>query len=217
MSRIEQALTELGAKPSQSEEDGLSLIKKTDLSIFCPGISSGGFAEIRMALENKQRNVVATTIDPKGLVGALENINELGLSSSIDAKLEDLRYEFPYGEGEFDFIYARLVLHYLPEEELDMVLHNFRQALKQGGGLYIVVRSIKNVEGKDYPYDPETKLTQEPWGSRYFHTPESIINHLGKAGFEVEFLKEFQEQLYIDFMRTKTAPVLDHVIELLAR
>jgi len=217
MLRVEQALTELGAKPSMSEESGLSLIRPTDLSIFCPGISSGGFAEIRIALENPARKVVATTIDTKGLANAQENIMELGLNEAIDSRLEDLRSKFPYGESNFDFIYARLVLHYLSTSELDSVLQNFRHSLKPGGQLFIVVRSVKNIEGKDYPYDPETKFTQEPWGQRYFHTPESIVNHLSQAGFEVDYVKEYQEQLYSDFMRTKIVPVHDHVIELLAR
>lgn len=213
---IENTLKEIGAKPSISEEHGLELIGPLDLSIFCPGISTGGIAEIRMVTANSDRKVVATTIDPKGLEFARANIAELSLDSQVETRLEDLTKEFPYGPDSFDFIYARLVLHYLSYQDLKAVLINFRQALKPGGRLFVVIRSEKNVEGRDLPYDPETRFTKEPWGVRYFHTPESITAHLVEAGFEVDKLAEYQEQLYTDFMRTKIAPVKDHVIEVLA-
>jgi len=213
---VENILQEIGAKPSISEEHGLELISPSDLSVFCPGISTGGIAEIRMASSCPDRRVVATTIDPKGHEFALANVNELGLGEQIEIKLEDLTKEFPYNPDSFDFIYARLVLHYLSYQDLGAVLSRFRQAIKPSGRLFVVVRSEKNVAGRGLPYDPETRFTREPWGARYFHTPESITNHLIEAGFEIVSLDEYQEQLYVDFMRTKVAPVKDHVIEVLA-
>ena len=173
-----------------------------------------------MALANESRTIITTTIDAKGAQTARVNIKELGLEDHIDCRLEDLRREFPYDKNSFDFIYARLVLHYLSAPDLDLTLKNFRYALKPGGKLFIVVRSAKNIEGKNIPVDPVTKFTQEDilaMGPRYLHTPESIINHLGQAGFEIDYLNEFQEQLYFDFMRTQPDPVKHHVIELLAR
>lgn len=213
---VENTLKEIGARPSISEEHGLELISPLDLSVFCPGISTGGIAEIRMASSSPDRRVVTTTIDPKGYEFALANVDELGLGEQIEIKLEDLTKEFPYDTDSFDFIYARLVLHYLSCQDLEAVLSRFRQALKPGGRLFVVVRSKKNVEGRDLPYDPETRLTTEPWGTRYFHTPESITGHLIEAGFGVVAVDEYQEQLYTDFMRIKIAPVKDHVIEVLA-
>ncbi|PIV09595.1 hypothetical protein COS31_04820 [Candidatus Roizmanbacteria bacterium CG02_land_8_20_14_3_00_36_15] len=52
---------------SQSERNGLTLITPLDLSVYSPGISTGGVAEIKMVLDNKQRRVTATTIDALGI------------------------------------------------------------------------------------------------------------------------------------------------------
>lgn len=52
-----EILKELGAKPSTSEERGLTLLRNTDLMVFSPGISTAGFAEIRMAKANSDRKI----------------------------------------------------------------------------------------------------------------------------------------------------------------
>lgn len=225
---IEETLTQLGSKPSESEENGLGLITNTYQSIFSPGISTGGFAEIRMVVENPDRKVIATTIDEKGLAVAKENIKKLNLDNQIEAKLEDLTKEFPYKKDQFDFIYARLVLHYLKAQDLDKVLSNFYNSLQKDGKLFVIVRSEKNIDTdeKRNNYDPVTKITKVPyrnnkgeieaWGIRYFHSPKTIKEHLEKAGFTIDYIKEYQERLYVDFMRTKASPRLDHLIEVLA-
>lgn len=224
-----QLLQDLGAKPSISEESGIALLRDKDLTVFSPGISSGGFAEIRMALGNKDRKIVATTIDKEGLDFSTKNIKELGLDNQIETKLEDLTKEFPYPDDYFDYIYARLVLHYLSCQDLDKVLAEFRRTLKKSGHLFLVVRS-GNEEDKNKPdteYDPITRFTKVVYrdkdgnitgrATRYFHTPETITEHLTKASFEIEYHKEYEEQLYTDFMRTKIAPRLDPVIEVHAK
>jgi SAM-dependent methyltransferase len=225
--RLELQLKELGLKPSISEENGLGLIRDTDLSVFSPGISTGGFAEIRMALANPNRKIIATTIDQKGLDYANKNIEELGLSDRVQTRLEDLTKEYPYPNEFFDFIYARLVLHYLSFQELNKVLAQFRGSLKMNGELFVVVRSVKNLDGvSGLEYNSETKMTTEIYrnaegkivghGQRYFHSPESISSHLNEAGLGVVYLREYQEQLYEDFMRTRPVVKKDEVIEMLA-
>jgi len=213
---FEKTISEMAIHPSISEERGLELIEDDDLMIFSPGISTGGIAELRMAIENPDRKIIATTIDEKGYDYALENVKDLELDDQIEVKLENLTEDFPYPDKSLDFIYARLVLHYLSSQDLDATLTNFKKALKKGGKIFIVVRSAKNTEGRDLPYDPETKLTHEPWGYRYFHTTESITQHLTKAGFTIARIEEYQEQLYKDFMRKEISSVVDHVIEVLA-
>ncbi len=224
-----ELLISLGAKPSISEENGLTLLREEDVMVFSPGISSGGFAEIRMAQANPKRHIIATTIDEKGLAFAQENIKKLNLENQIETRLEDLTTEFSYADKYFDYIYARLVLHYLSFQELDKVLSNFRRSLTKTGHLSIVVRSEKNVDRNrpDQEYDPVTRLTTVYYrdenkniigsGVRYFHTPETIREHLERVGFEIDYIKEYEEQLYKDFMRTKIAPKLDHVIEIHAK
>lgn len=172
----------MGAKPSISEEHGLALIKHDDLTVFSPGISTAGFAEIRMARSNPQRKVIATTIDEKGLAFAREVIDEVGLTDQIETRLEDLREAEGYPDNYFDFIYARLVLHYLSSQDLDAVLANFHRTLKDGGELFIVVRSAKNIPKRDdVSFNDQTQMTSIPHydsegnvsyiETRYFHAP----------------------------------------------
>lgn len=220
-------LEALGAKPSISEEHGLSLLNPDDLVVFSPGISTAGFAEIRMARANPQRKVIATTIDEKGLKFAQDVIAEVGLQTQIETKLEDLRESADYPYDYFDYIYARLVLHYLSAQDLDTVLASFHRTLKPDGRLFIVVRSKKNLPADgNFTYDEQTKLTSIPhhrpdgqasyMETRYFHTPVSIRQHLEQAGFQISQIEEYQEQLYRDFMRQEISPNVDHVIEVLA-
>lgn len=223
-----EILEELGAKPSISEEHGLALIKDTDLTIFSPGISTAGFAEIRMARDNPNRKIVATTIDQKGLDFARDIIEKVGLEKQIETKNEDLREDWQYPKNYFDYIYARLVLHYLSKQDLDKVLAGFTKSLKPNGRAFIVVRSVKNVDwdNPDTTYDEETKLTTKVYRDkdgkvlgqsvRYFHTPESISEHIEKVGLEAGAVEEYQERLYKDFMRKEISPRKDHVIELVA-
>ncbi len=222
-------LEELGSKPSISEENGLSKIRNTDNLIFSPGISTAGFAEIRMVKDNPNRKVIAITVDQKGLEFANETIKKLGYEKQIETKLEDLSKVWNYPEDYFDFIYARLVLHYLSKSDLDKVLNNFSKSIKSGGLLFVVVRSVKNVDQNDkyILYDPETCFTTikyydktgkiEGESKRYFHTPQTISDHLKVAGFTVIELQEYQERLYKDFMRKEISPVEDFVIEVLCK
>lgn len=221
-------LQTLGAMPSLSEEHGLSLIRDKDKLIFSPGISTGGFAEIRMVKDHPERRVIATTIDTEGLAFAKDVIAQVGFESQIETRLEDLQKEWNYPANYFDFIYARLVLHYLPLQDLEVVLRNFAKSLKSGGRIFIVVRSEKNIPQNDshVSFDPTTRLTTYPHyeadgtlksiQKRYFHTPQSIRKHLEDSGFTVESSKEYEEQLYRDFMRKDISPHKDHVIEVLA-
>lgn len=215
-------------KASTSEDHGIELLTTTDKNILSVGISTGGVAEIRMATADPERHIVATTIDAKGLAFAEKYIAEQKLENQIETKLEDVSEPLSYADESFDYIYARLVLHYLPKEKLESTLLELRRILKPGGKLYVVVRSTKcpdaTAEGAEY--DPVTHLTthtaidKKTGGtysySRYFHTEESIRDYVTNAGFGVEYVKSYDEQLYVDFMRTELSDNTDNVIELLA-
>lgn len=215
-------------KASISEDHGIAALTDKDLNVLSVGISTGGVAEIRMAEANPQRHITATTIDEKGVDFAKKYIAEKHLENQIEAKLEDVSEPLPYIDGAFDFIYARLVLHYLPKAKLASTLAELHRVLKEGGKLYIVVRSTDCPDAKrpDIHFDPETNLTScsfidEKTGrnvsySRFFHSVESISQYVTEAGFGIEYTKAYDEQLYIDFMRTELSPLADNVIELLA-
>lgn len=209
---------------SQSEESGLKLLKDTDLVVFSVGVSTGGIAEVRMAESNPERYIIATTIDEQGVADAKKFIEEKNLSKQIDIKLEDVSQPLPYDDNYFDYIYARLVLHYLPKDKLDKTLLELKRVLKPKGKIFVVVRSTECPDAKSSGamYDQETGLTRyhnplknntKKFVSRYFHTEESIESHMTKAGFTVLGMKAHEEQLFADFMRETLAPHKDHVIE----
>lgn len=213
---------------SKSEDNGIALLTDADKTIYSVGISTGGIAEIRMAEANPACHIIATTIDDEGLAFAQKFIHEKGLEAQIETKLEDAAQPLPYDDNYFDFIYARLVLHYLPKAALDAALAELHRVLKKGGRLFVVVRSVNCPDATDpsATYDPETGLTtrtrineetgQQKSTVRYFHSEKSITDHVEKAGFSVQRIQSYDERLYSDFMRTKQSPHDDNVIELVA-
>ena len=218
------------ARFSGSEKRGISLIRESDMRIFCPGISTCGFAEARIALQNPGRKVIATTIDRKGITRTKSMIKEMNLADRIDVRIEDVRKPTTYPDNHFDFIYARLILHYLSEDELDKTLKEFYRILKATGSIFIVVRSIDDWEAKlkGSTYDPRTGMTTylvydsegKDTGktvSRYFHTVESISCHVKSAGFKVEYAETYEDQLYHDYMRTSPVIRKASVIEILVK
>ena len=215
---------------SKSEKRGISLIKESDMQIFCPGISTCGFAETRIALQNPERKVIATTIDKKGIARTRSMIKELDLADRIDVRIEDVTKPMTYPDNHFDFIYARLILHYLNEDDLDKALKEFYRTLKPTGSVFIVVRSTDDWESrlKGSTYDTRTRMTTYPVydskcrntgkkASRYFHTVESISGHVKRAGFVIEYTKKYEEQLYHDYMRTSPVIKKASVIEILTK
>lgn len=207
---------------SISENNGLAFLTNSDQKIYGVGISTGGSAEMRMVMNHPQRHVAATTIDTEGAQYAQNLIQQAGLQNQIDVKIEDVTKPLPYSESYFDFIYARLILHYLPKHDLQHALRELYRILKPLGNLFIVVRSISCLEaqGKNSTYDPQTYLTHYSVGdksySRYFHSEETIQNHLLEAGFKIKNISSYQEQLCSDFKRTQLASQIDELIEVLA-
>jgi cyclopropane fatty-acyl-phospholipid synthase-like methyltransferase len=215
--KIEAQLAAMGKKPSFSEDKGLELIGSQPQRILSIGISSGGFAEIKMALLNPANHIIATTIDENGLQAVRKNIKLMGLEDRIEIKLEDVSGDWRYSESQFDFIYARLVLHYLNDQKMAKALSNIYGSLKPGGTFFSVVHSEESP--KKYAgygqanFDDRTGLTAVPFFEedgttvkheyvRRFYSIEEYEKLIELNGFEVKDVKEFDELLYIDFMRT---------------
>jgi SAM-dependent methyltransferase len=206
-----------------SESRGLSYLEERDLHVFAPGISTAGAVEIEMARRSSERVIVGTTIDPRGFDKTESLIKGLSLENQILVKFEDLREGCAYEDSSFDYIYSRLVLHYLSSQELDFALREFYRILKPSGKLFVVVRSKKNIpKGVEVKFDEETKLTTIPHSNgsneiRYFHTPKSISEHIKKAKFVIKEVEEYREQLFVDFERKELSPTIrDHLIEVCA-
>lgn len=213
---------------SVSEDNGIAALTDNDLKVYSVGISTGGIAEIRMAAMNSRRHIVATTIDEAGMAFAKQQITAAGLARQIETKLEDVSRPLDHADNSFDYVYARLVLYYLPKQGLMKALSELYRVLKPGGKLFVVVRSTKSAAAqyKDNTFDPATQLTtyaevNEASGrrqlfSRFFHTEDSISHYARQAGFTVQRVTFYDERLFVDFERTIMAPELDNVIELLA-
>lgn len=202
-------------KPCKSEKNGIDLITDKDLNILSIGISTAGLAEIEMTNKNKNNHIVATSIDSKGLEYTKTIINSKGLENRIELKYEDVSKKMPYQDNYFDFIYARLVLHYLKNSDLKNALSEIYRVLKNNHKLYVVVRSIDDWEAKleGTTYDEETGFTRYPktrilgnsqikYLERRLHSKESITDFLTQAGFKIEYVKEYNEDIFIDFERT---------------
>lgn len=209
--------------PSISENNGIAALGDNDLQIYSVGISTGGIAEMRMAELNPQRMIIATTIDLEGAKFTREHIEARRLSKQVIVKVEDVSKALPYKSHLFDFIYARLVLHYLPETALIQALSELYRVLKDGGKLFAVVRSTQCYEAnfKSAIFDPFTRLTTYTTAngntySRFFHTEISIQEYMKASGFTIQHIKSYEERLCSDFQRTKPVNHEDTLIEILA-
>lgn len=215
-------------KPSKSEENGINLITANDLNILSIGISTAGSAEIKMAEKNRNSHIIATTIDKEGLNYTKNIIEQYGLSERIETKLEDISEKMLYNDEFFDFVYARLVLHYLDNENLTNALKEIKRVMKKHGRLYIVVRSRDEWEAKleGASYDENTGITKYPkydtlgtdnveYLYRRLHTVDSLSSFLVAEGFDIKYIKEYKEQSYKDYKRTEKVKYPNSLIECL--
>lgn len=217
-------------KTSISEKNGLELIRKDDLKILSIGISTAGAAEIQMAMDNKNRHIVATTIDNNGLEYTKNIVKQKGLENRIELKLEDVSKKMIYSSNYFDFVYARLVLHYLDNEKLKNALSEIYRVMNNNARFFIVVRSLNEWEAKleGASFDEKTGITKYPYietigtdnveySYTRLHSKESISEFLKDAGFKVDYIKEYDEYLYRDYERTKINEKPNSIIEVCAR
>lgn len=209
-------------RASISEDNGLAAIREQDQQVYSVGISTAGAAEIRMAIASPTRHVIATTLDREGAEFVQKQVERAGLLGRIEIKLEDVAAALPYPDEHFDFVYARLVLHYLPSASLKQALKELYRVLKTSGKIFVVVRSVDcfGAQSGDTIFDPQTGMTsylsRDHSYRRHFHSPESIQNYLVASGFHIEHVKAYHEQLCVDFQRKKPSKQTDALIEVLA-
>jgi len=215
-------------KPSISEKNGIQLVKDTFKNILSVGISTAGSAEIEMSKIAPNSHIIATTIDNDGLEFTQKIVKEKGLEKQIELKLEDISEKMPYSDETFDFVYARLVLHYLDNSKLEQALKEIKRVLKTNGLFYIVVRSRNEWEAKleGATYDEKTGITKYPvyetlgtnnvkYLYRRLHTIDSLKEFLLKENFNIKYVKEYQEECYKDYKRTEKVEFPNTIIECL--
>lgn len=201
-------------KYSKSEKRGLKLLKPSMENILSIGISTGGSAEINMAKKCPKAKIITTTVDEKGLQYSIDKMSQFKEYKQIEAKIEDVSKPMNYGDNTFDFIYARLVLHYLNKKELHMALKELYRVLKPNGLMFIVARNTKEWEiaKKEYiiEYDEDTNMTtyyvqgkKDEIAKRQFLSEEQLEKVLAEHNFKIKRIKSYKEKLYTDYERTK--------------
>jgi len=201
-------------KPSKSEKRGMKLINPNMEKILSVGISTGGSAEINMANACPNAKIIATTVDEKGLNFSIEKMSKFAEFERIEAKIEDISKPMPYGDNTFDYVYARLVLHYLNKQQLDNALNEIYRVLKPGGILFIVARNNKEWELSKpefvVSYDEETNITTyySQWEKkiiekRQFLSEEQLKTILQAHDFKIKKVASYRERLYTDYERTR--------------
>ena len=201
-------------KPSKSEKRGLKLLNPNMEYILSIGISTGGSAEINMAKNCPRAEIIATTIDEKGLNFSIEKMSKYKEFAQIEAKIEDVSKPMPYSDNTFDYVYARLVLHYLNKQQLNDALNEIYRVLKPNGILFIVTRNNKEWELTKpefiISYDEETNITTyyEQWKKevirkRQFLSEKQLEDILVQHKFKIKRVKSYKERLFTDYERTK--------------
>ena len=201
-------------KPSKSEKRGLKQLKSTMKNILSIGISTGGSAEINMAKTCPEAKIVATTIDEKGLKFSIEKMSNYKEFAQIEAKIEDVSKPMIYADNTFDYVYARLVLHYLNKQQLNDALNEIYRVLKPNGILFVVARNNKEWELRKpefvISYDEETNITTyyEQWKKeiirkRQFLSEDQLKEVLTAHNFKIKSVKSYREKLYTDYERTR--------------
>ncbi len=217
-------------KPSISEKHGIKLIENEDKTILSIGISTAGSAEIEMARKNLDSHIIATTIDTRGVEFTKKMIMKEGLEDRIELKIEDISKKLPYCDNYFDFVYARLVLHYLDNKQLEKSLSEIYRVMKCDSKFFIAVRSIEEWEAKleGSTFNEETGITKYPdiktlgtdkvrYIERRLHSKDSMKQYLLKAGFKIDYIQEYEEYLYRDYERIEVNPKPNKIIEVCAR
>jgi ubiquinone/menaquinone biosynthesis C-methylase UbiE len=215
---------------SISEEHGLAAIPSDAQTIYSVGVSTAGVAELRMVENHPERHIIATTIDEAGAAFVQEKVAAAGKTGQIEVKLEDVGQPLPYADNYFDYIYARLVLHYLPKQLLPGALTELHRVLKPGGKIFVVVRSDQTPDAvrDTSTLDPETDLTtyvdigatrdsgKTVKKRRMFHSQDGISRYITDAGFIIQSATSYEEKLFGDFNRTRQAGHFDNLVEVLA-
>ena len=211
---------------SESERHGLVLITGNEEAILSVGISTAGKAEIEMIRRAPNAHIIATTLDENGVGHTQALLHRKGLTDKIEVRYEDVSEPLPYEDSSIDFIYARLVLHYLSKQKLESTLRELSRVMKPASKLYVVVRSVEcdDMKLRGISFDEVTGLTtyqgSKPSGEKYsaqrfFHSKDSINEYM-QTHFKILSIKQYDEALFRDYERTIPSPNKDNLIEVIA-
>jgi SAM-dependent methyltransferase len=134
------------------------------------------------ALAKEGFAVTALEPDPSNLVGA-GAIRSLARESGLPITvIQDLSEHLPFGDAEFDVVFARAVLHHTTD--MAAASREFFRVLKSGGRL-IAVREHVISRKKDLPLFLSQHPLHHLYGGENAYLLSEYTNALSRAGFEV--------------------------------
>lgn len=121
---------------------------------------------------------------------AFDEITSRSINKTIPIKI-DLNEPFPLEDGQFDVVYAQLVLHYFDDDTMRKIFNEIKRVLKPNGIIACMVNSIN---------DPEYDSGRED------NSGLIDVNGLIKRYFSVEtfspFLEDYESLLFDNNGRT---------------
>ena len=209
---------------SISENRGLALLTMTDIEILSLGISSAGIAEIRMAQQNPNRRIVATTIDEEGILFTKNLMEQHGITDKqIILKLEDITKPMPYADNSFDFVYSRLCLHYVDDNATKSALKEIRRVLKPNKTAFIVVQTTESIKKlRDPVFIKETGMTRYTRGEsevryRRFYSQDDFKKVAKDSKLDIVSMCEYMELTCSDYARLKPSSKPSGMLEIVLR
>jgi ubiquinone/menaquinone biosynthesis C-methylase UbiE len=122
-----------------------------------------GAAQDSLWLERQAFDVVITDGDSV----AFDEITRRSINKT-KPQIVDVTKPLPFSDGEFDAVYAQLVLHYFNDETMRQIIGEIKRILKPGGLLACMVNSADDPEYDETFEDGEGLINVNGLIKRYF-------------------------------------------------
>jgi ubiquinone/menaquinone biosynthesis C-methylase UbiE len=115
--------------------------------------------------------------------------------ANLRFEVQDTSKKFNYSDGQFDAIYARLSLHYFPNETTIAIFDEMRRVLKPSGNLYFMCKSVD-----DLIYGQGIELEKDMYELnghvRHFFSEDYAKQLLTEASFDITSIIKGEEKIY---------------------
>jgi ubiquinone/menaquinone biosynthesis C-methylase UbiE len=201
-------LKKAGEPGWSTEEITQANLAKVDKALQARGIKSGVLLELgcsagnlSLLLAQKGFQAYGIDISPTAISWAKEKSREQDLDA--DFRVGNV-LDLPYPSDFFDGIIDALCFHCIIGEDRPIFLANVFRVLKPRG-LFIVMTKCGNPKEPNYLFDWTTRCSiVNGIATRYWGMPESILEEIRTAGFEVVNWKIYeydQDQLFVEALK----------------
>lgn len=135
-------------------------------------------------------NVVAVDFSDTALEEATK---QFGGFPNLTFVKQDIGEPFAFGDGEFDFVYARLSLHYFPDAQTKKVFGEIARVLRPGGAVAFICKSVM-----DPLYGKGTEIERDMFETdhvRHFFSEEYAAECLGNR-LEIQSLMSGEDNFF---------------------